>query len=115
MKEQVVAPPPIKPESPPLRWEDKVIKVGKTRVTLDSVIAAFHRGETPEEIAQNYDALSLAEVYGAIGYYLGHQSEVDSYLTDRADLRASIQSDVESRQKTAGIRERLLARKANPA
>ena len=31
--------------------EQKVLRVGKTRVTLDSLIEAFRRGETPEEIA----------------------------------------------------------------
>src|SRR5438876_1324495 len=60
--------PAIIPEAPPLRVDaQQVIRVGKTRVTLDTIVAAFHRGDTPEEIARNYDALSLGEVYQAIG------------------------------------------------
>ena len=65
--------PSIMPEAPPLRVDDqKVIRIGRTRVTLDALVAAFQRGDTPEEIARNYDALSLGEVYQAIGYYLTH-------------------------------------------
>src|SRR3954469_24318119 len=113
MKEQMVAPAPIQADAPPLRWDaDNIIRIGKTRVTLDSLVAAFHRGETPEEIAQNYDAVTLGEVYRAIGYYLGHQSEMDAYLARQSKLRAENQRDVETRNNPAGIRERLIARKA---
>ncbi len=39
----------------PLRAEaDGVIRVSGTRVTLDTVIAAFSEGATAEEIAQQY-------------------------------------------------------------
>ena len=40
-----------------------VLRVGGTRMSLDSVLAAFHDGATPEEIVQQYDAVSLADVY----------------------------------------------------
>ena len=106
----------LAPETPPLRMdEQKVIRVGKTRVTLDSLVAAFQRGETPEEIASNYDALSLGEVYQAIGYYLAHQPEVDEYLQRRQESRESLQKQVEARNNPNGIRARLLARRRQPA
>lgn len=46
-----------------------VIRVGKTRVTLDTVVAAFDEGATAEEIVQQYPTLLLADVYSVIGYY----------------------------------------------
>src|SRR3989442_10583248 len=50
----------ITPDTPPLRVDEQnVIRIGKTRVTLDTLVAAFQHGESPEEIARNYDALSL--------------------------------------------------------
>lgn len=49
---------------------DGVARIGGTRVTLDSVVYAFQQGATAEEIAQQYPALKLADVYGAITYYL---------------------------------------------
>src|SRR6266496_1203538 len=100
----------------PLRMdEQQIIRVGRTRVTLDTLVAAFQRGDTPEEIARNYDALLLGEVYLAIGYYLTHQAEVDSYLKARQAIRASVQKEVETQHNPNGIRERLLARRRQPA
>ena len=104
------------PEAPPLRVdEDEVIRVGRTRVTLDTLVAAFERGDTPEEIARNYDALSLGEVYQAIGYYLGHQAEVNAYLERRQSSRAASQLEAESQHNPSGIRQRLLARRRQTA
>ncbi|HKI18658.1 MAG TPA: DUF433 domain-containing protein [Isosphaeraceae bacterium] len=60
--------------------ENGVLRVGDTRVLLDSVVAAFHQGHSAETIAQRYPVLSLAEVYGAIAYYLANRDDVDQYL-----------------------------------
>lgn len=60
--------------------EHGVMRVGSTRVMLDSVIAAFDRGDSPEAILQQDPALSLEEVYGSITFYLSHRDEVDDYL-----------------------------------
>ena len=46
--------------------EHGVLRVGETRVMLDSVVAAFHLGHSVETIAQQYPALTLEEAYGAI-------------------------------------------------
>ena len=55
-------------------------RVKDTRVSLDSVVYAFWRGETPESIAQSFPLLGLEQVYGSLAYYLAHKTEVDSYL-----------------------------------
>ena len=49
--------------------DDGVILVGGTRVTLDTLIAAFTEGATAEEIAQQYPSVRLADIYSVIGYY----------------------------------------------
>jgi len=41
---------------------DGVVRVGGTRVTLDTVVRAFLRGTAAEGIAQQYRSLSLADV-----------------------------------------------------
>ena len=51
-----------------------------TRVSLDSVVHAFLRGQSPESIAQSLAPLSLLQVYSAITYYLKNRPEVDDYL-----------------------------------
>jgi hypothetical protein len=45
-----------------------VYRVGGTRVTLDLVVRSFNRGATPEEIAQAFPSLQLADIYQIIGY-----------------------------------------------
>ena len=45
---------------------DGVIRIAGTRVTLDTVVTAFHQGATPEEIVQQYDSLNLADVVAVI-------------------------------------------------
>jgi uncharacterized protein (DUF433 family) len=54
--------------------------VAGTRISLDSIVHAFRRGESPETICQNFELLRLEEVYGAIAYYLANQAEFDAYL-----------------------------------
>jgi uncharacterized protein (DUF433 family) len=66
--------------------EQGVFRVAGTRVMPDSVIAAFHQGHSPERIAQQYPALKLEEVYGAITYYLANQVDVDQYLRKQDEV-----------------------------
>ncbi len=87
------------------------IRVGNTRVTLDTVIAAFNSGYTPEEIIINFDTLELADVYSVIGYYLRHKIEVDEYLKKHEKEATELQILLESRYDRVNLRERLLARK----
>src|ERR1043166_1668203 len=81
-----------------------VLRVGGTRVSLDSVLAAFHDGATPEEIVQQYDAVSLADVYAVIGYYLENQSAIASYLAARRVQGEELRQAVENRCSPYGIR-----------
>jgi uncharacterized protein (DUF433 family) len=57
-----------------------VMYVGKAAVPLESIIAGFEQGHTPETIRSQYPSLSLEEVYGAITYSLAHPQEVQDYL-----------------------------------
>jgi len=60
-------------------------RVSGSRVSLDSVVYAFLRGSSPESIVRSFPTLSLEQVYGAITFYLAHQSQVDAYLKDGDD------------------------------
>ena len=97
----------------PLRADpDGTVRVGRTRVTLDTVVAAFTEGLTAEEIAQQYPVVSLSDVYSTIAYYLRHQDEVRAYLSEREDKAASLRAEAEARSHPTGFRERLLARRS---
>ncbi len=88
-----------------------VIHVAKTRVTLDTVIAAFLEGATAEEIVQQYPSLELADVYAVIGYYLRQRTELDEYLRQRQQLAEEVRRETEGRLDPIGVRARLLARR----
>lgn len=55
-------------------------RISGTRVSLDSVVYDYLGGLSPESIADNFDTLSLEQVYGAITFYLSHREEVDNHL-----------------------------------
>lgn len=104
---------PIAIEPPPLRPEpDGTIRVGGTRVTLDTVIASFRAGATPEQIAQQYPSVPLADIYAVIGYYLHHTSDVEAYLADRRRQADETRREMESHFDPAGVRDRLISRGA---
>ena len=88
-----------------------VMRVGGTRVTLDTVIAIFEQGATAEEIVQRFPTLDLADVYFAIGYYLRHRTEVDMYLHERQNRSDQVRAQNTTRFNQHGLRERLLARR----
>jgi uncharacterized protein (DUF433 family) len=80
--------------------------VAGTRVSLDSIVHAFRRGESPETICQNFELLRLEEVYGAIAYYLANQTEVDAYLIRQEGKWAEGKRNAEP--LPANLREKLM-------
>ena len=90
--------------------EDGVIRVSGTRVTLDTLIAAFSEGATAEEISQQYPSVPLADIYSVLGYYLRRPAEIQSYLDRRQTADGRVRTENEARHDPAGIRERLMSR-----
>jgi uncharacterized protein (DUF433 family) len=90
--------------------DGRVIRVAGTRVTVDTILTAFKKGATPEEIAQDFSAVSLADVYAVVTYYLRHRFEMEEYLQGRALEHAELRREIESRPEHQEFRERLFAR-----
>lgn len=101
----VAEPAPLTPD------QDGVMRVGATRVTLATIVAAFHEGATAETIVQQYPSLALADVYAVIGYYLRHQADVDAYLAEQQVEADQVRQQNEARFNPVGVRARLLARR----
>jgi uncharacterized protein (DUF433 family) len=103
----VIEAPPV-----PLRTDEHgVMRVGKTRVPLDTVVYAFNQGSSPEEIVMSYPSLELGDVYAVVNYYLHNRTEVDVYLSQREAEAEQIKDKNEKRFPQEGIRARLLARR----
>lgn len=100
--------------APLTQWEDGTIRITGSRVPIDTVIHHFKLGATAEEIGYKFTSLRLADIYGAIYYYLAHRTEVEEYLREQelgADaVQQRIESDPEYQRSKAEMLERLLSR-----
>ena len=54
--------------------------VSGTRISLDSIVCAFLRGESPDGIVDSWPALTLEQVFGALTFYLANRDRIDEYL-----------------------------------
>ncbi|MGD0007838.1 MAG: DUF433 domain-containing protein [Terriglobia bacterium] len=93
-------------------WEDGSIRVGSSRVTLDSVVREFTSGATVEQIQDDFPTLSLREIYGAIAYYLDHEDRVEEYLQRRDEEAVQVRRETEDRPRSDALRRRIRERYA---
>ena len=71
-------------EKIPLTEDDNgILHVAGTRVMLECVVEMHDAGAAPQEIVEEYDSLTLDQVFGVIFYYLRHPDEVKAYLDKR--------------------------------
>lgn len=56
--------------------------IAGTSVSLDSVVYAFLRGESPEGIAESFPTLELEQIFGALAFYMANRDIVDRYLSE---------------------------------
>jgi uncharacterized protein (DUF433 family) len=90
--------------------KDGVIRVGNTRVTLETLVSAFNGGSTAEEIVYQFPVLNLADVYAIITYYLRNRDTVEKYLNERMQQAEQIKRRNQENKNMSDIRKRLLAR-----
>jgi len=83
-------------------------RVTGSRVSIDSIIHAYQQGESPEQIAQNFPALSAEQVHGAIAFYLHHRDMMDRYLKEQAELHERLRAEAAERNRD--LHERIEAR-----
>lgn len=101
----------IQPDPVPLVMDGagRLMVVG-TRVPIDTLVAAFKRGESPEAIHESFDTVALADVYAVLAYYLRHRADVELYLSERERQGMEAQARMESEHPSDGLRARLVAR-----
>lgn len=100
---------PAAVDIPLRRDENGAIRIGDTRVLLEVVIGAHQRGDTPEQIVERYDGLTLEAVYAVIAYYLSHRAEVDAYIAEAEAQGAAIREAFEALPGYAPLTREMLA------
>jgi len=86
--------------------------VAGTRVSVDSIVECFNEGLSPETILEEFETLTLLQVFGAITFYLENQPEVDAYRMRqeqrfRATRSAAAPLPDGLRQRLEAARDRL--------
>ncbi len=105
---------PLHAEPLPLRTDEgDVIRVGKTRVSLDLVVEQYENGMTAADIVRAYDTLALADVHAVISYYLRHREQVRTYLKRREEEAEALRTKIET-ERPRVTREDLLTRSRSP-
>lgn len=97
---------------PPLSEDaEGVIRVGGTRVTLQSVVGLFEQGASAEEIALRFDVLDLHTIYATLSYWLGHREELQGYLDQQRAASVSARREAERRFSPDQVRIRIAQRR----
>jgi uncharacterized protein (DUF433 family) len=94
---------------------DGAYYIAGSRVALASLVYEYRDGAAAETIQREFPTLSLEQIHGAIAFYLGHPSEVDSYMRDRESRweeleRTSQPADPELQRRIGEAKKRLLAK-----
>lgn len=92
--------------------ETGTVRVTGSRVTLDTLVAAFKKGATAEQIQDSFPSLSLRQIYGVIAFYLDHQDDVEAYLKERRAEAEAIRKEIEGQPQYKEFRERIRRRRA---
>jgi uncharacterized protein (DUF433 family) len=93
------------------------LRVGQTRVSLESVWHLHQQGASAAEIVQAFDTLQLADVHAVLAWALRHRAELDAYLKRRDEEAAQIRRQLEeagltpTRQESAKLKDKLKSRR----
>ncbi|MCS6919065.1 MAG: DUF433 domain-containing protein [Fimbriimonadales bacterium] len=95
----------------PLRLDESgALRVGDTRVTLETILAEFQQGSSPEMIVLNYPTLQLEQVYALLTYYLYNRTVFETYLQEAERAADQWFNDYETQSGVKELRHQILSR-----
>lgn len=57
-------------------------RIAGKRFSVEQIASLNKEGLSPQEILQEYDFLTLAEIHAALAYYYANQEEIEKYLAE---------------------------------
>ena len=102
-------------EVPLVVWADGSVRLRETRLTVESVLGAYLRGQTPEEIAEAFPPTQAGEIRCIVAYFHRNRAELESYL-ERVTARSRIHIERIDRDfPSEGLKARLAERRVAAA
>ncbi|MGH2485380.1 MAG: DUF433 domain-containing protein [Ktedonobacterales bacterium] len=91
-----------------------VTYVRGSRVPLESLVVPWREGHSAEDIREAYSTLTLAEVYGAVAFYLDHQTLIDQQIAAGVTRFEAQRQAAEAAEpaRYAALRQRLVEARA---
>ena len=105
----------LRPIPPAIEERDGSYYITQSAVPFAAVILRFKEGLSPEAIRREcFPSLALVKIYSVISFYLNHQEQVESYLSQLRQEEDELQEKLLRQHpefvKTAeGLRERSSA------
>jgi len=95
----------------PLRQDTEgTIRVIGSRITLDTLVHKWQRGNTFEEIQDGFPSLSLDQIKGVIAWYLNHTAAADEYLEEREAEAEALRKEIVSQPSYIALNEEIKRR-----
>jgi uncharacterized protein (DUF433 family) len=80
------------PASPYVEARGRRHYIAGTRISIDSIAYAFRRGETVEDILEDFPSLQSGEkLDGAIAFVRAHPVEIETYLAEGERLQKELE------------------------
>jgi len=77
-------------------------RIAGTGVTVQRIVTLYKTGLSPEEIADEFGHLSLAQVYAGLAYYHANREQIEAAIaTDQAEGETLEREHYESRRLAA--------------
>ncbi len=76
-------------------------RIDGTRVSVNTIVIWYQKGYNAEEIAQEFERVSLAQVYAALTYYHANQAEVEASLRAEEETHDRLMKEHYQRRESA--------------
>lgn len=93
------------------------IRLKGTRIGIEHILDEYiHSAKAPEEIAKEFDTVTLEQIYATILFYLHNRQAVEKYMADWLDytLKAEAEYDKNLPPVVIRLRELKEQQKAEP-
>jgi uncharacterized protein (DUF433 family) len=76
-------------------------RLAGTGVTVRRIVGWYKLGLSPEEIAEEYGHLSLAQVHAALAYYHSNQEEIEALIAAEDKLATELEQQHRQQRRAA--------------